>query len=384
MRLKMQQEPTWMWRYKHHSEVLVNIWTYLTQMLTDSIPDVFIKKLNVNLQPLDFFSGKTVTDPAASFDPFFMPTDKKVLQKKKNKSIEHTVNFPPHLGKPHKATAKPTSQDLDLQKDLVEELQKFCLLAESYPVAEKMTHFDRPSNANAENIRTLAGSVPFQIPWAMEYKQGARVITLAPEAYPDPVRPSATEVEVLIAIITQGLRQQSDDLGLSNSRIRNILHLGFVNFVIPALIISVYPGAQVRVLYGYMVNNQLYLHFTKLQQFTENNFQKMLEATLLWAFPIARGQAAKLITLPDIMEEEQEAVEGEDWEDLEDVESEEDDEDCTLHVYTKEEGGDGHVKGTRKDCMLNVSNTSTVTATSSATRKSRSKKPTRKGRRRGH
>lgn len=133
-----------------------------------------------------------------------------------------------------------------------------------------------------------------------------------------------------------------------------------------------------------MVNNQLHLHFTPLQQFTEKNFQKMMEATLRWAFPISRGQAAKLMTLPDIMEEEVEAVEGEDWEDLEEVESEDDDEDCTLHVYTKEEVEDGHVKGMTKDCMLNVSNTSTVTATSTAARKSRSKNTMRKGKKRCH
>lgn len=142
MRLKKQQEPTWVWRYEHHSEVLVNIWTYLTSMLTDSIPDDLIRLLNINLQPLDFFSGKTVTDLAASFDPFFMPTNEMILLKQKNKCIEHTVQFPPHTGKPPKASAKPTSQDLDLQKDLVDELQKFCLLAQKYPVAKRMSHFE--------------------------------------------------------------------------------------------------------------------------------------------------------------------------------------------------------------------------------------------------
>jgi hypothetical protein len=98
--------------------------------------------LNINLQPLDFFSGRTVTDPAASFDPFFMPTDKVVLRRRKDKSIEHTVKFPQHLRKPHKATTKPIPQDLALQKDLVAELQKVCLLAESYPVAKGMTNFE--------------------------------------------------------------------------------------------------------------------------------------------------------------------------------------------------------------------------------------------------
>lgn len=142
MRLKKQHEPTWVWRYKHHTEVLLTTWSYLTLLVNDLIPDAFVRMLNVNLQPLDFFTGKTFTNPAASLTPFFLPTDKKVLRKKKNKSIEHTIKFPKHLGKAHKSTDKPTSEDTQLQKDLTEELQKFCFLAQSYRGCDGMTRFE--------------------------------------------------------------------------------------------------------------------------------------------------------------------------------------------------------------------------------------------------
>jgi hypothetical protein len=124
-----------------------------------------------------------------------------------------------------------------------------------------------------------------------------------------------------------------------------------------------------------MVNNQLHLHFTMLQQFTKDNFQTMMEATLRWAFPITRGQAAKIVTLPDINEEDEEKVVEVDWEDMEDEFSDEDVEDCTLHLYTTKEVDD-HVQGANQECMMNVSsNISTVTTT---TRKSKSKKNTKK------
>jgi hypothetical protein len=42
-----------------------------------------------------------------------------------------------------------------------------------------------------------------------------------------------TEIQILIAVITQGLRQQSNDLGFSHPKTRNKLPLGSVNFVIP-------------------------------------------------------------------------------------------------------------------------------------------------------
>jgi hypothetical protein len=136
-----------------------------------------------------------------------------------------------------------------------------------------------------------------------------------------------------------------------------------------ALIISIYPGAQVRVLYGYMVNNELHLHFTKLQQFDNDNYQSKMDETLHWAFPIARGQAAKLVTLPDLMErDEEDVVEVEDWEEVED---------CTVHLYTAEEVDD-HIQGVNQECVVEVSaNTSTV-ITTTTTRKVKSKKNTRK------
>lgn len=138
-RLKKQHEPTWVWRYKHHTEVLLDIWTYLTLLLNETIPESLVRMLNVHLHPLDFTTGKTFTDPAASFVPFFIPADKGVIRKEKNEPIEHTVNFPKGFGKSHKSSSKPTEVDLQLQKDLAEELQKFCLLADSYEIRKRMT-----------------------------------------------------------------------------------------------------------------------------------------------------------------------------------------------------------------------------------------------------
>lgn len=79
----------------------------------------------------------------------------------------------------------------------------------------------------------MAGPGKFKVTRAVEHKHGARVITLVPETYPDPARPSATEIEILIAVITQGLRQQSIERGFSDPRARNTLHLDSVNYVIP-------------------------------------------------------------------------------------------------------------------------------------------------------
>lgn len=45
--------------------------------------------------------------------------------------------------------------------------------------------------------------------------------------------------------------------------------------------------------------------YTDIHQFTEENSDEMLEGTLRWAFPNAHGEMTKLVTLPNIIEEEE-------------------------------------------------------------------------------
>lgn len=74
---------------------------------------------------------------------------------------------------------------------------------------------------------------------------------------------------------------------------------------VQGLVITIWPRAQIRIIYGYMLDSKLHVHHTRVEQFTQGNYQTMLEATLQWAFAVAHGDCTKVITLPDIAEEDE-------------------------------------------------------------------------------
>lgn len=67
-----------------------------------------------------------------------------------------------------------------------------------------------------------------------------------------------------------------------------------------------FPGAQVRVLYGYF-DGKLKVQYTELQQATTSNFEDMIGSLLKWSLPTIDGDTTDVVTLPVIEEEDEEA-----------------------------------------------------------------------------
>lgn len=66
-----------------------------------------------------------------------------------------------------------------------------------------------------------------------------------------------------------------------------------------------FPGAQARVLYGYM-DGKLKVQYTELQQVTTSNFEEMIGSLLKWSLPTIDGDTTDVVTLPTIEEEDEE------------------------------------------------------------------------------
>lgn len=66
-----------------------------------------------------------------------------------------------------------------------------------------------------------------------------------------------------------------------------------------------FPGAQARVLYGYM-DGKLKVQYTELQQVTTSNFEEMIGSLLKWSLPTIDGNTTDVMTLPTIQEEDEE------------------------------------------------------------------------------
>lgn len=86
-----------------------------------------------------------------------------------------------------------------------------------------------PTVCHQKSIQTKSGPALFTIPRVVETEQGGRVITLVAEAYPDLARPTAIEIQILTAIITQGMSEQSLELRFGEPCARNKLSMATVN-----------------------------------------------------------------------------------------------------------------------------------------------------------
>ena len=97
-KLKKAQQPSWLFRYYRHRETLLSICDHLVNLPNQIVPDGITRELHIEFRPLEYMTGNTLTDPAASSTPFFMPTHEPVLRLSQHQSVKHTINFPERKG----------------------------------------------------------------------------------------------------------------------------------------------------------------------------------------------------------------------------------------------------------------------------------------------
>lgn len=71
------------------------------------------------------------------------------------------------------------------------------------------------------------------------------------------------------------------------------------------LLITIFPGAQIRDLYGYF-DGQLKVQYTEPQRVTASNFEDIIGKVLKWSLPDMDGETTDVVTLPTIMEGQEE------------------------------------------------------------------------------
>lgn len=69
--------------------------------------------------------------------------------------------------------------------------------------------------------------------------------------------------------------------------------------------ISIYHGAQARVLYGCFDGNQLEVQYTDVQQFTEDGFYDQIQGLLTWSLPFCLWDTTTIPRLASIIEEDE-------------------------------------------------------------------------------
>ena len=138
-KLKKTQQPSWLFRYHRHRENLLSICDHLVNLPNQTVHDDVAGELHLEFRPLEYMTGNTLTDPAASSTPFFMPTHEPVLRGTQHQSVKHTINFPEREGIPADPMTEPTAQDLVLGDNLADEIQNCIILADRYLRPWEMT-----------------------------------------------------------------------------------------------------------------------------------------------------------------------------------------------------------------------------------------------------
>ncbi|KAJ5673989.1 hypothetical protein N7462_009428 [Penicillium macrosclerotiorum] len=329
MRLHRRQEPTWYWRYKRQEQGLEGMLLALNYAKRHASPekdlDHWLSRKRVGLHPLDFTTGETWCSNSTS--PFFMPTDEKVLYQKKNQPIHRraAVRKIPLKTRLSKGQDSSPMRDLKIRDELSHELENYRIRASRYRRPSGFKSFKTDSATEGRGI-IRDSPVSAYIPRAAQIPNSHRIVTFVTDEYntPEINRPSATEMELLIAMIKGGMQSQRRAEHLSDKY--NRAKKGSINYIIPALIISIYPGAQVRVLYGYLTE-RVHIHYTEPQQFTEEKFEEMMEKTLRWAMPATGEDITRIVMLDDIEEIDETEEEPEKGQEKEAVEG------CAVHVF---------------------------------------------------
>lgn len=329
MKIHKQQEPHWVWRFKRREEKLGMIMLSLFRSKTDFITDKKTKHCGIQLHPLNFKTGET----SPSVTPYFEPTEDTLLVRQPACLVQRNKFFAAsYQDAASKSRSKSLARrDRKLRGALSQELEHYRLVAKrrrwmpglkSFNIHEGfdslITHDDKkPSISIIRSMRIEDGR---------RGRQCHQIVHLNSSEYPDPARPSITELQVLISIIwdrmhmEKGKTQMKDKLRRYDASAHRITH-----HVVPVsdkqlpeqfrkkrrltltqtLIITMFPGAQVRVLYGYF-DGKLKVQYTELQQVTTSNFEDMIGSLLKWSLPTTNGDTTDVVTLPTIPEEDEE------------------------------------------------------------------------------
>lgn len=330
MKLHSPPQPYWVWRFKHRQDDLGMTMVSLMDSETDAITDETAQSLNIQLHHLDFHTGET--SPSAR--QYFMPADENFVPRQPASVIQRTSFMKEYLRIPSTKPQAKEKRDRNLRQALSDDLELYRAVAKREWKIPGLESFRVPKGMK-DVVEHNDKKPAFTVSRAMEMDGGRRgrqchqIAHLQASEYPDAASPSITELQVMIALIWDRMHQEKKETQMKSKLRRydasaeRITHHVFpVNDELPrakaktntetqTLFITMFPGAQVRVLYGYH-DGQFNVQFTDLQQVTASNFEDMMGAILKWSMPYIDGNTTEVVNLPDIIEEdEEEAVEPE-------------------------------------------------------------------------
>ncbi|KAJ5560000.1 hypothetical protein N7513_002399 [Penicillium frequentans] len=295
--LHKKREPQWVWAYKQRQESLDKINFYLRNS-EDGLTETLKRQCKMQLFHLDYLTGATPSSPGT---PWFQP--------------EPEVELNPCL-----FTGLRTGQFFKAHDEIRSSpgmAQKKCdqllgtALATEFAKQRKTARIDgeRPSSVyetftpydkTTKRLAFLPGKVR-RMDQSVDDRSSHRVITLEANEPADQLQPSVNELETMVIFLRDAMYDGAKAMRNPSHRAELI---EFHHFF-PTLIISIYHGAQARVLYGCFDGNQLEVQYTDVQQFTEDGFYDQIKGLLTWSLPFCLWDTTTIPRLASIIEEEE-------------------------------------------------------------------------------
>lgn len=193
-----------MWRFKRREEKLGLIMLSLARSKMDAITDKKARHCGIQLHPLDFRTGET----SPGVTPYFSPTGCHLLVRqptcllKKNRFFR--TSYRDSTGK--SSSLYLAKRDLNLRRALSEELERYRFVAKRRIIIPGLKSFDIHKGfdsliTHSDKKPSISVSRAMRIDTGRRGRQCHQIVHLSTDEYPDPARPSITELQVLISVI---------------------------------------------------------------------------------------------------------------------------------------------------------------------------------------
>ncbi|KAJ5635324.1 uncharacterized protein N7484_008637 [Penicillium longicatenatum] len=294
---RKRQEPQWVWSYKQRQESLSKI-NFSLRHSKHGLTKAHIHDCNMQLIHLDYLQGATPSSPGT---PWFQPEPMVQLNPCLFPGLKISEFFKTH----EKIRLSPDMAEEECGRLLGSALasefskqRKTARINGERPSSEYLTFV--PHEKTIQRLAYLPGNVR-RMDQSSEEKSSHRIITLEVNEPADQLHPSVHELETLVIFLRDAMIDGAK--AMRNPRHRPEL-LDF-HHTFPTLIVSIYHGAQARVLYGSFDGNQLEVQYTDVQQFTEVGFYDQIKGLLSWSLPFCLWDTTTIPRMASIIEEDE-------------------------------------------------------------------------------
>ncbi|KAJ6085855.1 hypothetical protein N7486_010136 [Penicillium sp. IBT 16267x] len=293
---RKRQEPHWVWSYKQRQESLTRI-NFSLRHSNDGLTEALKHECNMQLYHLDYL-GATPSSPGT---PWFQPEPLVELNPCLFTGLRISEFFKTH----DKIRLTPDMAQKECDQLLGEALatefvkqRKTARIDGERPLSEYMTFI--PHEKTTKRLAYLPGKVR-RMDQSTEIRSSHRIITLEANEPADQLQPSVHELETLVIF----LRDAMVDGAKAMDNPRHRPELIEFHHIFPTLMVSIYHGAQARVLYGCFDGNQLEVQYTDVQQFTEDGFYDQIKGLLSWSLPFCLWDTTTIPRMASIIEEDE-------------------------------------------------------------------------------